>query len=269
MILKSFKRFNEAFGPSINVIKPSQQSTGTIYLRNKIQKELWDKVLQPKIDTIFNNSSPTVLNFDFHFWKNLTSDIDESNPRVSKETTCGSGNFNFSSRRVLNYVEKELLDIAQSLEPEYNQRNLITDLNDISDISRTAAHYNNDKTKKIKNRILTGFDDKDINRIKDIVKKSQKPDKNGNIPTHVEQIRRQKTLANTMAKAIDDGAKALRRAKAAESIGENDLASIFYGRSADLKFGPHWRGSTTLRELNKKLNIFGDDDFDLSDPDQD
>jgi hypothetical protein len=68
-----------------------------------------------------------------------------------------------------------------------------------------------------------------------------------------------------MAKAIDDAAKALRRAKAAENAGEEDIASVFYGRVADLKFGDEWRASTSLRALNNKTGIF-DDDFDLDDP---
>ena len=250
MIL-SFKDFvNEAMnGPTVtsNATAPAPRAI-ELFLRSTIQKELWDKVLAPNIGEFRDGWN----------WRSVVSGIDAQNPRMTKKMH-GSCSFAFSRKDFLEPYFDKMMGIAQAINPDYNRRNLITDLNDISDICKASSddwrRSSSDAVAKAKKRILTGFDDKDIKRITDIVKKAA-----GN-PV------RAKTLANTMAKAIDDGAKALRRAKAAESVGEEELASIFYGRVADLKFGEEWRASTTLRDINNKLGIF-DDDFDLNDPDK-
>lgn len=258
MILK-FKDFiNEASTPNV-VMNTPQVQKDFIYFRNPIQKDLWDKMLVGQIsDGKWENRRGS----NWRFWANLVSGIDAQNPRVTK-TTYDNASFNFSAKDLLDAVGDEMLQIAQVHNPDYTKRNLITDLNDISDICKSAASYSRTSgVAKAKRRLTTGFDEKDIMRIKDIVTKSQKPDKAGRDPLTIAKL-----LANKMAKAIDDGAKALRRAKAAESIGEEDLASIFYGRVADLNFGDQWRSSTTLRDINKKLGIF-DDDFDLDDPEE-
>lgn len=243
MILK-FKDFvNEA----IVVQNAPPKPVDYIYFRNSIQKELWDKVLREELWQ-FRNA-------DSWFWKGLTSEVDNQNPRVTKQA-YGNASIGFSKLINEPSVFNKLMQVAQAMNPDYSKRSLITDLNDISDICRSAASSTRgvESVVKAKKRILTGFDDKDSMRISDILKKAA-----GNKD-------KAEMLANKMAKAIDDGAKALRRGKAAEAAGEEDLASIFYGRAADLKFGDQWRASTSLRDMNKKLGLFDDDDEVNDDP---
>jgi hypothetical protein len=68
----------------------------------------------------------------------------------------------------------------------------------------------------------TDPESKDVMRISDIIKKSGGDDNKA------------LTLARTMAKLIKDYYKAMRRAKAAEEAGREDLAEIFYNRAAAL-----------------------------------
>lgn len=249
MIL-SFKDFvNEAYQAPVTVTQnTAPKPVDTIYFRNTVQKDLWEKELVSQIsDGFWERRSSS----NWRFWADLKADVDAQNPRVTK-TTGGNVSFNFSAKELLDAVGDRMIEIGKVHFPEYNKRALITDLNDISDICKTAGYGSS--SAKSKRRITTGFDDKDIMRITDILKKA-----NGD-------VEKAKMLSNKMAKAIDDGAKALRRAKAAESIGEENIASIFYGRVADLNFGDQWRASTSLRDLNKKTGLFDDDDFDLDDP---
>jgi hypothetical protein len=69
------------------------------------------------------------------------------------------------------------------------------------------------------------FDPKDEMRIRDIITKAR-----GKKDTEL-------SLARTMAHMIKDEAKAVRRAEAAEHLGQNEMANIFYARANELAGG--------------------------------
>ena len=78
-------------------------------------------------------------------------------------------------------------------------------------------------------RLNEAFDPKDEQRIRDIVKKADKPNLLGS-----EKKEKEIQLATTMAKAITDPDKALRRGDAAKELDLDYLAKIFYERANEL-----------------------------------
>jgi uncharacterized protein YunC (DUF1805 family) len=111
--------------------------------------------------------------------------------------------------------------ITQWLAVTYTEQNLKSDLRDMSDIMKTAGSSWSGGTKGA-NRIKIGFEEKDTQRIKDIITKSKG------------STEKELALSLTMAKKIGDGRKALQRAAAASALEREDIADIFTTRAKEL-----------------------------------
>lgn len=139
-----------------------------------------------------------------------------------------------------SYMEKELSKIPDELFQKwllvpYTKTNLVADLKAMSDIMKTAKHGVNSyysrgvvsagskNQSKGAERILGGYDSKDEKRIRDLMNSSR---------SGAEML----SKARTMALKITDGAKALRRARAAESENLHDVAEVFFDRAKNLGF---------------------------------
>jgi hypothetical protein len=132
-----------------------------------------------------------------------------------------------------DYLKKELALISddlfkQWLTSSYTEANLKTDLRDMSDIMKTAVSWSSDGADRIK----TGFEEKDLQRVKDIVTKA-----NGSEA-------KETASALVMAKKITDGKKALQRSAAAASLSKDNIAKAFSDRAKELGF---------ISESTKKL----------------
>ena len=191
-----------------------------IFFRNPTQKLLWDEEITGQLsDGKWENSSRS----NWRFFNSLKSSVDASNPRVTA-TTYGNCSFNFASKDLLDAIGDEMLKLGRTINPGYTMKMLTNDLKDMSDLVKTAGPSRTESVEKAKKRMTIGFDPKDTMRIESIVKKSK-----GDLDKEI-------MFAKNMAEAIDDGAKALRRGEAAQALGKELLAGIFFKRSRDLGF---------------------------------
>jgi len=111
--------------------------------------------------------------------------------------------------------------ITQWLAVTYTEQNLKSDLRDMSDIMKTAGGAWGGPSKGA-NRIKIGFEEKDTQRIKDIITKAKGSKE------------KELALSQSMANKIGDGRKALQRAAAASALDREDIADIFTARAKGL-----------------------------------
>lgn len=180
----------------------------SLTFRNKAQEEIWnEEILGQMSDGLWENTP----NVGWEFWTEVKTSVGGSTSLHPSEVPVGvKTGFGFS--KLTGYVGDQMLEIVRKYEPEATMKTLNAYLTEISEALRKG---------EAKARGGTDALPKDLQRIKDMMEKFLTPFD-------------RKSAAERMARSITDTEKALRRGKAAEKLGYDEIAEVFYKRAREL-----------------------------------